>query len=345
MTVGGPGLVAVGSDSPDNDSDAAVWTSSDGVSWSRVAHDEALFGGEGTQEMSSVTVGGPGLVAVGSDSPDNDSDAAVWTSSDGVSWSRVAHDEALFGGEGTQEMSSVTVGGPGLVAVGSDSPDNDSDAAVWTSSDGVSWSRVAHDEALFGGEGTQEMSSVTVGGPGLVAVGRDSPDNDSDAAVWTSSDGVSWSRVAHDEALFGGEGAQEMSSVTVGGPGLVAVGRDAPTQRMGAAVWTSSDGVGWSWVAHDEALFGGWKEMSSVTVGGPGLVAVGSDALGDSDAAVWTSPDGVSWSRVAHDEAVLGGPGPQLLSSVTVGGPGLVAVGSDWLDGDWDAALWTLRDG
>ena len=140
--------------------------------------------------MHSVTVGGPGLVAVGSD----DGDAVVWTSVDGRSWSRVPHDEAVFGGEGTQRMFSVTaVSGVGLVAVGSadsDSKPDDStggDAAVWTSVDGITWSRVPHDEAIFGGESRKEigMWSVTAGGPGLVAVGgRLRGPDPAPAAVW-----------------------------------------------------------------------------------------------------------------------------------------------------------------
>lgn len=66
MAVGGDGLL--------DDADAAVWTFPDGVSWSRVPDDEAVFGGAEGQSMTSVTVGGPGLVAVGS----GDSDAPVW---------------------------------------------------------------------------------------------------------------------------------------------------------------------------------------------------------------------------------------------------------------------------
>ena len=58
------------------------------------------------------------------------------------------------------------------------------------------------------------------------------------AAVWTSTDGITWNRVAHDEAVFGSDLiAQRMNAITVGGPGLVAVGRDGG--RQAAAVWTS----------------------------------------------------------------------------------------------------------
>jgi hypothetical protein len=110
----------------------------------------------------------------------------VWTSPDGLVWSRVPHDEAVFGGYGGREMRAVVSGGPGLVAVGVDLSGGDVDAAVWTSPDGQVWSRVPHDEAVFGGPGDQDMHGVTAGGPGLVAVGLDHSDGDSVAAVWVS---------------------------------------------------------------------------------------------------------------------------------------------------------------
>lgn len=150
----------------------------------RTVVDEALFG---SAEMRSVTVGGPGLVAVGEafgaiDSP------AVWTSVDGIAWSRVPHDDAVFGNAG---MSSVTVGGPGLVAVGFDGHPHglDDNAAVWTSVDGIVWSRVPHDEAVFGAQPPVEMRSIVAGGPGLVAVGArgiTNTSNTSDVALWVA---------------------------------------------------------------------------------------------------------------------------------------------------------------
>jgi hypothetical protein len=78
----------------------------------------------------------------------------------------------------------VVAGGPGLVAVGLDESVGDTDAAVWTSPDGLTWTREPHDEAVFGGPGFQEMVWITPGGPGLVAVGYDSAGGDWDTAVW-----------------------------------------------------------------------------------------------------------------------------------------------------------------
>jgi len=327
VTVGGSGLVAVGA----SESGAAVWTSVDGVTWSRVPHDEDVFGGPDEVWMNSVTAGGPGYVAVGIDFSGDGPDAAVWTSVDGVAWSRVPHDESVFGGTLSQEMNSVTVGGPGLVAVGWDGGHDhvdgggieDFDAAVWTSADGLTWSRVPADDSVFGGPDNQAMQSVTVGGPGLVAVGYDGEDDWFDppgaAAVWTSVDGITWSRVPHDESVFGGDRAA-MRDVTVGGPGLVAVGYD----NAKPSVWTSVDGITWNRIPQDEEEFGGGE---SVTIGGPGLVAVGNG--------VWTSADGIVWSRVSDDNGTFGDVD---VVSVTVGGPGLVAVGS----AGEDAAVWVL---
>jgi hypothetical protein len=185
--------------------------------------------------MGSVTAGGPGLVAVGFTGPEETADAAVWTSADGVTWLRVPHNDAVFGGQGDQGMSDVTVGGPGLVAVGwdwPDTPDLGPNAAVWTSPDGNIWSRVTHDETLFGGEGRRVMASVTEHDSCLVAVGSD----DADAAVWTSHDGLVWHRVPGDAAVFGGADWQHMTSVTSWERGLVAIGSDGQS----AAVWEST---------------------------------------------------------------------------------------------------------
>ena len=178
--------------------------------------------------MIGIIAGGPGLVAVGLEFKDDDLDAAVWTSPDGIAWSRVPDDDTALGGAGGQSMLSVTVGGPGLVAVGSEasSVNGFSDAAVWTSVDGITWTRVPDDDAVFGDTGDelshQWILAVTAGGPGLVAVGTDLAGDGGgfDAAVWTSVDGITWSRIPDDGGAFGGDGHESMVSVTIGGPGF-----------------------------------------------------------------------------------------------------------------------------
>lgn len=244
VAAAGPGLVAVGSDGSGGDLDAAVWISDYGSRWTRVPHSEAVFGGSHRQWMKGVTAGGPGVVAVGLDeSIDGSGDAAVWTSVDGTSWTQVPHSEAIFGGVGNVGMFAVTVGGPGLVAVGNHITNNESDAAVWTSVDGLTWARVPHDEAIFGGPSNQSMLDVVAGGPGLIAVGYDNDGVDRDAAVWTSVDGLAWTRVPHDEATFGGIEIETMRGVAVDGTGTaIAVGGQwwQPDFDSDAALWIYS---------------------------------------------------------------------------------------------------------
>ncbi|MGI9586488.1 MAG: hypothetical protein ACR2N7_12950 [Acidimicrobiia bacterium] len=380
VTRGGPGLVAVG----EGDDGAAVWTSADGITWSRLAFDDSVLGGGST--MWSVPVGSFGLVAVGGErGPEHESgdgDAAVWTSTDSVTWSRVPHDESVFGGEGEQQMVSVATGGPGLVAVGWDTSGGSPDAAVWTSADGLVWSRVPHDELVFGGEHDQTMSSVAVGGPGLVAVGADSfldvdrgqltnyDDVVSVAAVWTSIDGLTWDRVPHDEAILGGEGNQWMDSLASTALGLVAVGGDWSREGHHAAVWMSVDGTTWSRIPNNGSVFGGEHDqlMSGVTQIGSGVIAVGqawasSDSGSftghDSAASVWVSDDGLTWTWMGYDEAVFGSEdnttsllsdGPvytesrQFMTSVIATHWGAVAVGADWAGPSHGAAVWIATE-
>lgn len=226
VTVFGTGLVAVG--------DGAVWTSVDGIVWSQVPHDEPIFGGGPDVEVGvwDVTVGGPGLVAVGVDWSGPDAGAAVWTSLDGLIWTRVPHDEEVFGGAGVQGISGVTAAGPGLVAVGTERSGRQQ-AVVWTSVDGLTWTRVARDESgsLDGGQ----MNSVVVADSGLVAVGWTGwiGGPNSEAAVWTSEDGIIWSRVAHDEEAIGNGVMWDLINTD---RGLIAVGTDGTN----AAVWVNS---------------------------------------------------------------------------------------------------------
>jgi len=315
--------------------------------WSRAPFETDTGG-----SVRSVTAGGPGLVAVGTASAGEQRVAAVWVSTDGFAWEQVAHDQAVFAGQGNLVMNSVAAGSLGLVAVGYESVGDNRDAAVWWSPDGLGWSRLPHDEMVFGGDGQQEMVSVVVGGPGMVAVGSDSSGGQPAAAVWVSSDGLAWSRVPDDGGALSGSDWRWMEAVTAGGPGLVAVGK----ADGAVAVWVSVDGSAWERVPHDEQLFGdpGTPPMFGVAPGGPGLVAVGAF---NSKAAVWVSADGLVWERLPHDEQLFGCPSPgvgeQALQScgatkmiaVTAGGPGLVAIGSSEINNRKTAVVWVSADG
>ncbi len=370
VVAAGPGLVAVGSDGRN----AAVWTSADGYTWARVQSDELVPNGRPPMSMLGVTRGGPGLVAVGYEGTRfgglaEGARAAVWTSIDGSTWSRVPHDELVFGGEGGQWMKSVTAGGPGLVAVGTDG----SGAAVWTSVDGLAWSRVPQDENIFGstrGQGSG-MVGVSTGGPGLVAVG--SSVDVGDTTIWTSVDGLVWERVPNENLRpasnsSGSTGTADLKGTLFGviaaGPGLVAVGSDDEH----AVVWVSEDGLTWTEVPNDNEVFGGdqapFMTMLDVISTDQGLLAVGfgqlssdsrvgsiaggsnrlrpsTDPVTSAGAVAWTSIDGLTWARVSLD-ANADVPAGQWIgsNSVTAFGSSVVAVGAHRFGAAVEAPVW-----
>ena len=289
LAVGPQGIVAVGFDSAAGDIDAAAWYSVDGLTWERVNRDG--FAHEGHEEVQAV-LGTPfGFVAAGFEVIGREADAAVWTSPDGRSWSRL--DDPALGGDGTQRITSLVVGPEGLVAGGTNFTLTrfgvyQLDARVWLSTDGTSWSAV--DDPTFGGEGWQYITSIVSGPDGLVAPGGDllgRPGEDNDAAVWTSPDGHTWTRVVDPD--FDAERAQQISAVATGPGGLIAVGYDTgPAGTRAPAVWLSADGRIWSRVADPGLSQPGHSWMSGVAVGSRGPVAVGTDgSVNGGNPAIW----------------------------------------------------------
>ena len=336
------GWIAVGTERIDEQHSAAAWTSTDGEDWTRLPDD--AFTGEtaGDTEMRSVVQLGSQLVAVGVTTGDG-RDAAVWTSVDGNQWSRVAGDS--LGGPGDQFIRGLTVWDGGLVAVGWEVSGEGTNGAIWTSSNGVDWVRVADPGGELGGDGAQRVHDAVAGGPGLVAVG-DTNSGDFDAAVWVSADGDVWERVEGDQAGFSGPGAQLVNVVRSGAQGLIAAGFDSTLETgRDAAVWLSADGETWTRVG-DREVFGGEgdQEIHGLAGVGSGWVAAGwTHDAGDKNAAIWASDDAVTWRLVEDAEAGLDGPDVQQVESVTAAGVTVVAVGIDGGSQTQDAAVWVGR--
>lgn len=316
-------LVAVGT----SRQHAAVWMSLDGLSWDRLLYSPDLAAD--SSSLGDVVVGGPGLVAVGSvGAEDGGSDAAVWTSRDGLRWSRIPHDAAVFGGTGNEGIKAVAAGSDGLVAVGYKHPY--SEGAVWVSTDGLEWSRAPHNAELFGPPSFRSLEDVATFDGGFIAVGSVWSDGSPHAAVWQSPDGLSWSQTA---VLDGGE----MRGLTSENGTLIAVG----WQKAGAAVWKSEDGLEWVQVGANR-LRGSRSEMRAVLATDSGLIAVGSTPeSGSSDGAVWRSPDGLLWSR--DESAALGGRWSQDLFAVAEFAGGIAVIGADSSEfGGVTAAAWFI---
>lgn len=352
-------MVAISSCSGDDKEtprDAAVWITVDGTDWARVR--DSSLGGRGEQQMTSVVRLGSRLVAAGFEIVGGESDARVWISDDGRDWTKITDPD--LGGPGEQTIWAIAEAGPGLVAVGSTGDSEDTEAAVWVSTNGLEWAR-APSTPSFTGRGDQAMYAIGVYDGLIVVAGHDY----TDAALWTSNDGLAWSPV--NDPAFGGDQEQKIWSLTVAEPGLIAVGEDG----RDAAVWIF-DGSAWSQI-QDQTAFGGdgHQWMRDITEFDGLLVAVGGAFLyeeiyflgrgltGSLDAMVWTSPDGINWDRVDDENGVLGGVGDQVIQQVVVWESRLLGVGYD-LAGrgpveeglapygsglDVDAAVWMSNDG
>ncbi|MDH3958828.1 MAG: hypothetical protein OEU98_05080, partial [Actinomycetota bacterium] len=115
--------------------------------------------------------------------------AAVWTSPDGATWTRVPDDEAVFGGvEGRyMVMLSVAATESTVVAVGQSVGQPDGQPLAWSSTDeGATWSLMDLGPLFDTGE-TAALQIVTAGGPGLVVVGWVDTGDVGDAVVLTAT--------------------------------------------------------------------------------------------------------------------------------------------------------------
>jgi hypothetical protein len=317
---------------------AAVWVSEDGTAWEQVGRFES------DTRIGGLATDGEVLVAVGTANDGGPDDrAAVWVSTDGVDWAAVAADPDVFP-EGS-EIVAVAYGPP-FVAVGSlpagdRTPDGFfSVSATWVSEDGARWTaRVDPARGL-------DLLDVVAGGPGFVAVGstvtEDLPGRPI-GAVLVSGDGIGWSAVPNlpvvdplDEACE----VYELEALASGPLELLATGacgEDLPV------LWTSTDGVEWTWAYPLDLRRPG--VIADVAVTNSGFLAVGMDLPSDDDpvGAVWYSADGVVWAfqqdetwvqvsapgaatvDVPREQAsALAGSGFGLLAETDVG---LVAVG------------------
>jgi len=282
-------VVAVGAEVTGGDADAAAWISSDeGSTWHRVDSPTSGLHDLGNQLMHRVVPGPEGLVAVGHAVTTESIDARVWKSGNGTDWTSLT--TPSFGGPGHEEMFDAAALGAEVFAVGFLTTDaGDRDAAIWVESGG-GWSRV--DQDSLRDPGNQQINAVLPAGPGLVAVGTDDSGGDLDAAVWTSTDGQTWTRVPHVEATLGGPGTQRMSSLCVFGKAIVAAGySDTASGDSNGAIWLSSDGTSWTRqgpVASSPLGGQGRQRINGLVVLGQKLIAVGSETRAlDDQGAVW----------------------------------------------------------
>jgi hypothetical protein len=332
-------LVLLGMGTCGDERVAAVWTSEDGYAWSRVPHDpvfhlKPLGSPQCPKVFRDVVVGGPGLVAVGQiagPGPTHTLKGVIWTSPDGLNWSRVSPDGPLESETESTSVYSVYRGGPGLVAIGQacELPPGQAGCerrpAIWTSQDGLTWTRIEQlgDEvaSIPSWPSGTFLDTVVSNQNGFVAVGA----SDNGMTVWTSPDRTTWTRVPREntspQTCFQWLGLHLAASDS----GFVATRKCNSGSSEYSTVWTSVDGRNWtSTTIGSDVVIGDIVGIGSsfLAVGSTGQVDDGSGT--PANPAIWTSTDGITWVPAELD---ITNAGSGSISGVALGGPGLVAKG------------------
>jgi serine/threonine protein kinase len=276
VALAGNEQVAVGS----ADGYPAVWRRVSDGPWTLVSSLTQVSAGTDLAELSAVTHGPHGWLAVGPG-------PLVLTSSDGTTWrssSGITHD--LAGVSAVQAAS----GPHGYVITGTVAePGGAHSRDVWWSPDLVSWTK-ARDVNDTGG--SSRVLAVAAGPAGFVSAGS----HDKLPAVWTSSDGRTWT--AASTPLPTGATAGVIQQVAVNGSHAVALGQQTTAHGVQPLAERSDDG-GKTWQPVPFTAPGPGVSFTALTVSGGGFTAAArfGSSGGTTAAAVWTSADGTSWAR------------------------------------------------
>jgi hypothetical protein len=303
----------------------AAWMSDDGGnSWARAASaSPATFERPGTEQLTSVTHGAAGWLAVGDVTAGAPQRPVVLASTDGRSW-QAADGAAVFGTPGL--VSEQAAAGPGgYVIVGDQVTATGTLAAAWWSTNlagPTGWQRTVVGE-LAGMPGSTQMQAVTASGTGFVAVGSAG----NQASAWTSPDGRTW----HEADLPMPIGAPRavLQHVASSGRTVVAVGTavTAAGQRLPFAASSANGGL--TWTESALPVPAGQASVTALTAAGSSFTATGTFGRtpGHQDVVVWTSANGSVWTAVTPTGQGLTGPGIQAITALSASGSMMIGVG------------------
>ena len=245
-----------------------------------------------TQALNRIVASGTTIVATGSQTSDGIVRQQFIVSADGgASW-RLAPVGVPGGGPSPAGYAATRVaGGPGgWVAVGAQ--------AIWTSPDGLSWTLAATHgiTPMLPGDQMWVMTSTA---QGFLAAGRTTGGGRTQAAIWTSRDGLSWQRKTAAQLRLArpGETVQSINYAASRGSDTVISGAIVKGRSAYSAVWLSTDG-GSAWTRVTvPAGHGASNWITGLGFDGSGLIAVrtGRSARGAGEGVAYFSPTGQAW--------------------------------------------------
>jgi hypothetical protein len=313
--------VAVGS----ADGFPAAWVSADGgTTWNRAAGSTAaVLGRPGTQQLTSVTHGPAGWLAVGGVVSGATPHPVVVSSAAGDSW-QAADAAAAFRASGLV-TAQATAGPGGYVIVGYQKTGTRTVAAAWWSAGLTGFQRAqnATPGALDGAGASRQMLAVTASAKGFVAVGVAG----SQATAWTSPDGRTWRQASLPVPM--GAARTTLKYVASSGRTVVAVGTAVTTTGQQLPFAASSPDGGFTWTESVLPVPAGQASVTALAAAGGQFTVAGTfgASAGHSDVVVWTSASGAAWKAVTPAGEGLTGPGIQEITSLTASGNTLTGVG------------------
>jgi hypothetical protein len=303
----------------------AAWMSTDGGStWSRgTGETPAVLGRPGQQQLTSVSDGSAGWLAVGGVSSGAPQHPVVIASADGHTWGAV-DTEPAFGPSGLFPQQ-VAASGKGYVIVGYQrTAQGQTIAAAWWSAGLSGWRRATDATAgALDGPGNRQMLAVSATADGFTGVGLFG----TNPAVWTSADGKQWRGLSL--PLPPGATKAVLLHVAARGRTVVAAGMKQTTSGALAPFAARSADGGQTWTETQLPVPSGVAQVTALAAAGGTFTATGSfgTSPGHQDVVVWTSSDGVTWKATTPAGQGLAGPGIQAITGLTVSGTTLTGVG------------------
>jgi hypothetical protein len=331
----------------------AAWVSADGGStWTRASgQTPAVLDRPGIQQLTGVTYGADGWLAVGGASASASASASVAASAhpvvlasgNGSIWT-AADGEAAFSPPGLVTEQAAAGSAASYVIVGYQVVAGRTVAAAWWSTGLTGWHRAGDAVSATGASGaldgpgaSRQMRAVTAAGRGFIAVGAD---GDAPAA-WASADGGrTWTQ--QNVPLPVGAARAALTQVASNGAAVVAVGSALTTDGRQLPFAASSSDGGATWTEAALPVPEGRASVTALTAAGGGFWATGTFGTtpGHQDVVVWSSPSGSAWTAVTPAGQGLTGPGIQAITTLTASGRTLTGVGFTATPGGEQPVFW-----
>ncbi len=237
----------------------------------------------------------------------------AWSSTNGADWTLVKPNTFINGTYNSEtdwegrHTAGYVVHDDKMWIVGGDPLQGHYQNDVWNSTDGANWTHVNKNTALPWGDRALHHTLVHDGKIWVMG-GQTMPDfagggvnyyND----VWNSTDGVNWTQVQTEGAMWEPRGMIGGSVVHNGrmwiiGGGTYNSSLDA-TRTFRNDVWSSADGIHWTQhLDHNEGPWGRRQYHDVVVFDGQMWVLEGFGNAGINLNDVWFSADGENWTEV-----------------------------------------------